>query len=143
MENKKTIRCRLKYGDVEFEIEGLENPELTKKVDGMYEMFTNAAVTGKVAARTQAEAQPRRKGGGRRPPFIKNAILNIIEKEPQWFVDKSPEDVTERLTTSYGVPGAKVPPVSTALIRLFADGELTRREADGKFLYSITALKRE
>jgi len=143
MENKEIIRCKLKYGEVEFEIEGLANPELTKKVDSLYQLFTDAIEKGKVSTgvQTEAQTQTKRKGGGRRPPFIKNAILSIIKKEPEWFVDKSPEEVTEKLKTIYGVPGANVTPVGTALIRLFADGELTRKEVDGKYLYSITALK--
>jgi hypothetical protein len=82
-----------------------------------------------------------RRGGGKKPPFIKNAILNIIQKEPSWFVMKSPEDVTEKLKTEYGVPGANAKPVGVALIRLFTDGLLTRKESEGKYLYSITALR--
>jgi hypothetical protein len=143
MESKETIRCKLKYGNAEFEIEGLANSELTKKVDSLYEMFTEAVASEKGVTETHTGANLRRRGGGRRPPFIKSAILNIIEREPEWFVDKCPEDVTDKLKTSYGVPGAKVKPVGTALIRLFADGELTRKEVGAKYLYSITALKRE
>jgi len=143
MDNGETLRCKLRYGDVEFEIEGLADPELTKKINNLYELFTDAIKKGKVTTGVEGESQPRRKGGGRRPPFIKNAILNIIKQEPEWFVDRSPEEVTEKLKTIYGVPGANVTPVGTALIRLFADGELTRKEVDGKYLYSITALKRD
>jgi hypothetical protein len=64
----------------------------------------------------------------------------LIQKEPRWFVEKSREDVAEKLKTEYGVPGANIKPVGVALIRLFTDGTLTRKESGGKYLYSITAL---
>jgi len=67
--------------------------------------------------------------------------FSISSLDSNIFVEKSPEDVTEKLKTEYGVPGVNVTPVSTALIRLFTDGHLTRKESGGKYLYSITALK--
>ena len=78
-----------------------------------------------------------KRGGGKRPPFIKNAILELIKKEPEWFVDKFPEDVTDKLKTEYGAVGAKTSSVKVALIRLFKDGYLTRKEIQGKYAYSV------
>jgi hypothetical protein len=78
-----------------------------------------------------------RRGGGRRPPFLKNAILDLIKKEPEWVVEKSDENFAEKLKTQYGVVGAKTESVNVALIRLFKDGQLTRKEIDGKYAYSV------
>jgi hypothetical protein len=80
------------------------------------------------------------KRGGRRPPFIKNAILELIEKEPGWCIDKFPEDIANKLKTEYRVAGAKGDSVEVALIRLFKDGRLTRKEIQGKYAYSVPTI---
>ncbi|MDI6847964.1 MAG: hypothetical protein QMD23_07570 [Candidatus Bathyarchaeia archaeon] len=80
------------------------------------------------------------KRGGRRPPFIKNAILELKEKEPEGFIDKFPEDVTNKLKTQYGVAGAKTDSVNVALIRFFKEGRLTRKEIQGKYAYSVPTI---
>jgi len=142
-ENK--VRCRIKYGTAEFEIEGVADADLKKKINDLYDIFKQAVSIENIPTpipEATLTTKGGRRGGGRKPPFIKSAILNIIHKEPHWFIEKSPEQVTEKLKTEYGVPGANVTPVRTALIRLFADGLLTRKELEGKFLYSITALRR-
>jgi hypothetical protein len=81
-----------------------------------------------------------RRGGGKRPPFIKNAVLELMEKEPSWFVDKFPEDVANKLKTQYGVVGAKVSSVKVVLIRLFNEKRLTRKEIQGKYAYSVLTI---
>ena len=143
MDTENRIRCRIKCGNAEFEIEGAADAELNKKINDLYDIFKETISSGAIPISEVSTPTTKggRRGGGRKSPFIKNAILNIIQKEPKWFVEKSPEDVTEKLKTEYGVPGANVTPVSTALIRLFTDGHLTRKESGGKYLYSITALK--
>lgn len=80
--------------------------------------------------------------GGRRPPFIKTPILELMKKEPEWFADKFPENVTEKLKTQYGVVGAKTESVNVALVRLFQNGLLTRKEMQGKYAYSVLSVPR-
>jgi hypothetical protein len=136
----------MKWGNAEFEIEGVADPELNKKINDLYDIFKQAISSADLSITGEGitpATKGGRRGGGKRPAFIKNAILNIMKKEPEWLREKSPEDVTEKLKTEYGVPGANVKPVGTALIRLFADGILTRKESsEGKYLYSISALQK-
>lgn len=144
LDTANKIRCRIKWGNAEFEIEGAADPELNKKINDLYDIFKQAISSASIPTEGEGALPATRaghRGGGKKPAFIKNAILNIIQKEPSWFVEKSPEDVMEKLKTEYGVPGANVSPVGVALIRLFADGHLTRKESEGKYLYSITALQ--
>lgn len=144
MDTGNRLRCRIKWGDAEFEIEGVADSELNKKVNDLCDIFMQTISSGKMPRAGEGitpTTRGDRRGGGRKPPFIKSAILNIIQKDPKWFVEKSSEDVTDKLKTEYGVPGANVSPVNVALIRLFTDGTLTRKESGGKYLYSITALR--
>jgi len=78
-----------------------------------------------------------KRGGGRRPPFVTNAIDELMKKEPEWLVNKFPEDIAEKLTTEYGVPGAKPESVNVVMIRKFQKGLVTRREMNGKYAYSV------
>jgi hypothetical protein len=80
------------------------------------------------------------KRGGRRPPFIKGAIIELIKKEPEWMVDKFPENVADKLKTQYGVVGAKTESVNVALIRYFKKGLLARKEMQGKYAYSVQTI---
>lgn len=77
------------------------------------------------------------KHGGRHPPFVKGAIMELIRKEPEWMVDKFPENVADKLKTQYGVVGAKAHSVNVALIRYFKKGLLARKEMQGKYAYSV------
>lgn len=81
-----------------------------------------------------------KRGGGRRSPFIKSAVEDLIEKEPQWFIKKSADQVKEKITTEYGAVGAKTTTVNVVLIRLFNKRKLTRDEIEGKFVYSIPSI---
>jgi hypothetical protein len=81
-----------------------------------------------------------RRGGGRRPPFVKNAIMDLIEKEPQWFVKQFPEQVKDKIATEYGAVGAKNQSVNVVLIRLFSKHVLTREEIEGKYAYSVPSI---
>lgn len=123
-----TIRkneCELSYEDENLKTfkDGLPN------FIGLVDEFEKPAV--------KVEATASKRGGGRRPPFIKNAVLEIIEKEPEWFVNKSPDDVADRLRTQYGVPGAKRSSVNVVLCRLFKKRMLTRQDVEGKYSYSV------
>lgn len=82
-------------------------------------------------------ASSSKRGGGRRPPFVKSAIIDLMKKEPEYLVDKFPEDVANKLKTQYGVVGAKTESVNVALIRYFKSGLLTRKEIQGKYAYSV------
>jgi hypothetical protein len=83
------------------------------------------------------------KRGGFRPPFVKRAIEELIKKEPEWFVEKFPEDVLDKIKTQYGAVGAKVDSVKVVLIRLFKKGILTRKEIQGKYAYSVPTVSSE
>jgi predicted transcriptional regulator len=74
-------------------------------------------------------------------PSYKKNIQRIIQTEPNWFVDKDVSEVANKLTTQYGIPGAKESQVSVTLTRLFKQGVLSRKEEKGKFLYSIANSK--
>jgi hypothetical protein len=78
-----------------------------------------------------------KRGGGRRPPFLTNAIDELLKKEPAWLVNKFSEQIAEKLTTEYGVPGAKAESVNVVMIRKFQRGLVTRKEINGKFAYSV------
>ncbi|HVP26961.1 MAG TPA: hypothetical protein VMT26_04780 [Candidatus Bathyarchaeia archaeon] len=143
---ENTIRCKMKWGDAEFEIEGGVDKELKEKINELYEIFKQAIAdqpesTQKKHANIGKDKKSIRHGGGRKPPFYRGNIQRIIEKEPEWFVDRSVEEVASKLKTEYGVPGANEKPVGTALTRLFQKNLLTRKEADGKYLYSVTSLE--
>jgi hypothetical protein len=143
---ENTIRCKMKWGDAEFEIEGVVDKELKEKINELYKIFKQAIVeqpesTQKKRAHIGKDKKSIRRGGGRKPPFYRGNIQRIIEKEPEWFVEKSVEEVTNKLKTEYSVPGANETPVGTALSRLFQKNLLTRKEADGKYLYSVTSLE--
>jgi len=83
------------------------------------------------------------KRGGYRPPFVKKAIEELIKKEPEWFVERFPEDVHNKIKTEYGAVGAKIESVNVALIRLFKKGSLTRKEIHGKYAYSVPTVSSE
>lgn len=144
MEGENRIRCRMKYGNMEFEIEGVSDKALSEKINYLYDTFKQAIKTKSIPPKDVSVSTTRteRRGGGRRRPFIKKAILKIKKKEPQWFVDKSPNEVLVKLKTEYGVPGANLEPVRTALMRLFRDGEFTRKEMEGKYVYSVPTLSK-
>lgn len=81
-----------------------------------------------------------KRGGGRRPPFIKSAVMELMKKEPEWLIDKFPEDVQKKISTEYGAVGAKAPSVNVVLIRLFNARQLTRKEINGKYAYSVLSV---
>jgi hypothetical protein len=132
----------MKCGDTEFEIEGVANGDLKKKIDYLYEIFKQTIAGETEPQRKKGHKKDVKRRGGRKPPFYKSNIQRIINKEPEWFVDKDAKEVTTKLKTEYGVPGANETQVSTALLRFFADGLLTRKEVDKKYLYSVTSLKK-
>jgi hypothetical protein len=136
------IRCRLKWGDTEFEIEGVVNGDLKKKVDYLYETFRRAITEETEPQKRKGHKKAVTRHGGRKTPFYKSNIQRIISKEPEWFANKDAREVTTKLKTEYGVPGANEKQVGTTLSRLFADGLLTRKEVDKKYLYSITSLEK-
>jgi hypothetical protein len=132
----------LRWGEKEFEIEGVADKELKEKIDYLYETFKLAIEKEPRQPKEKEVAKKDKRIGGRKAPFYKNNIRRIIDEEPEWFVEKDVEAVAEKLKTAYGVPGAKEIPVSTALLRLFKEGLLTRKEEKGKYLYSVTTLKK-
>jgi hypothetical protein len=131
----------MRWGDAEFEIEGVANKELKNKIDYLYETFKLAIQKTPKTTKEKLSIKRSKQGGGRKTPFYKSNIQRIIDEEPQWFVEKGVTDVVEKLKTQYGVPGAKDTPVGTALTRLFQKGLLTRKEDKGKYFYSVTTLK--
>jgi hypothetical protein len=131
----------MKWGNTEFEIEGVADKELKNKINYLYETF-KLAIAKAPMSQNKERKKSLRKGGGRKPPFYKNNIRRIIDEEPEWFVEKDAKEVADKLKTEYGVPGAKETVVSTTLKRFFKNGLLTRKEAKGKYLYSVTSLKK-
>jgi len=89
---------------------------------------------------TEIVSKSSKRGGGRRPPFVKNAILELIEKQPEWLIEKFSEDVLGKITTEYGAVGAKKESVNVVLIRLFNQRLLTRKEIEGKYAYSVPSV---
>jgi len=49
----------------------------------------------------------------------------------------------KKLKTEYGVPGANEGVVATTLKRFFQNELLARKDAGGKYLYSVTSLKND
>lgn len=78
-----------------------------------------------------------KRAGGKRPPFVKGPVLELIKKEPEWVVYKFAEDFTDKIKTQYGVVGAKVKSVKVVLIRLYQDRLLTRKDIQGRYAYSV------
>jgi hypothetical protein len=143
--SERTIRIRLRWGEKEFEIEGIVDKELKEKIDYLYEAF-KLAIKEKPEKTEEskekgASKKPKR-AGGRKAPFYKGNIQRIMDEEPEWFVDKDAGAVAEKLKTEYGVPGAQEIPVSTALMRKFKKGLLTRKEENGKYFYSVVSTKK-
>ncbi len=140
--SEKTVRCRLRWGEKEFEIEGTADKGLKDKIDYLYEAFKLAIEEKPKDSKERVTSRKPKKSSGRKAPFYKGNIQRIIDEEPEWFVEKDAGAVAEKLKTEYGVPGAQEIPVSTALQRIFTKGILTRKEENGKYLYSITAIKK-
>lgn len=130
-------RVDIRRKDYEF---SFEEESLKAFKDGLEDFILIVEEFGKPVAKASASSK---RGGGRRPPFIKRAIQEIMEKEAEWFVKKFPEDVAKRLKTRYGVPGAKDESVTVALMRLFKKGLLTREEIRGKYAYSVLSIPRQ
>lgn len=132
----------MKCGDTEFEIEGVGSKELEKKIDYLYEAFKQAIEKNRKTQNKEGKKIAKRGGAGRKPPFYKANIQRIIDEEPGWLVEKDIGEVASKLRTEYGVPGANETQVSNALIGFFKRGSLTRKEEKGKYLYSVTTLKK-
>lgn len=130
-------RVDIRRKDYEFSFEE-ENLKAFK--DGLEGFIDIVEQFGKPVARASTSSK---RGGGRRPPFIKSAIGQIMEKEPEWLIRKFPKDVAEKLKTQYGVPGAKEDSVKVALLRFFKKGSLTREEIQGKYAYSVLSVPRQ
>jgi hypothetical protein len=132
----------LRWGEKEFEIEGIADKELKEKIDYLYEAFKLAIEEKPEKTKQKDTPKKLKRAGGRKAPFYKGNIQRIMDKEPEWFVDKDAAAVAEKLKTEYGVPGAQEVPVSTALMRKFKKGLLTRKEENGKYLYSVISTKK-
>jgi hypothetical protein len=126
----------IKRKDHEFRFED-ENLKTFK--EGLADFLSVVEEFDKQAAALTGKSD--RRGGGRRPPFVKNAIMDLIKEEPQWFVNKFSEQVKDKIATEYGAVGAKNQSVNVALIRLFSKGILTRGESEGKYAYSVPSIK--
>lgn len=126
-----SYRISIKRKDYEF---GFEEKSIEAFKDGLQSFITLVNEFEKPLA---GVANVSKRGGGRRPPFIRNAIGELMKKEPDWLVNKFPEDVADKLKTEYGVVGAKTESVNVALMRYFKSGHLTRKETQGKYAYSI------
>jgi hypothetical protein len=144
------IHCRMKYGDSEFEIEGTVSEDLSKKIDYMYECFRKIVDGSKVPPRSERKASEKQQESkqksnrhtGKKVSFYRTNIQRIIDEAPEWMVEKSTSDVVTKLKTEYGVPGADDNGVKVNLIRFFRKGLLTRKEVDGRYLYSVPQLKK-
>lgn len=139
----------MKYGDSEFEIEGTVSEDLNKKIDYMYECFKKIVdgtktppKNDKKASEKQQENKPKNnRHSGKKVSFYRTNIQRIIDEEPEWMAEKNTSEVVTKLKTEYGVPGADDNGVQVNLIRFFKKGLLTRKEVDGKYLYSVPQLK--
>lgn len=127
------IGIRRKDYEFSFEEENLEN------LKGGLQDFLSL-VEGFEKPTTTVANKSSKRGGGRRPPFVKNAILELTQKEPAWLIDKFPVDVRNKINTEYGAVGAKTESVNVVLIRLFNARMLTRKELDGKYAYSMLSV---
>lgn len=141
--SEETIRCRMKFGDAEFEIEGVANKRLEDKIDYLYKVFKETIEKTPKSSRTKEHKKSAKHGGaGRKPPFYKNNIQRIIDEEPEWLVEKDAGAVADKLRTQYGVPGANETQVGNALRGFFKRGLLKRKEDKGKYHYSVASLKK-
>lgn len=127
----KRFTVTIRRKDCEF---GFEEETIEAFKEGLQSLVTLVDQFSKPVAGSLSGSK---RGGGRRPPFVKNAILDLLKKEPEWMVEKFDESVAEKLRTEYGVVGAKTESVNVALLRLFSNGQLTRKEINGKYAYSV------
>jgi hypothetical protein len=135
MLGEKKMKYKLSVRRKEFEF-SFEEETFKAFKDGLQPFIDLAESFGTPVTRT-SNGSKTSKRGGRRPPFIKRPVLELIKKEPQWAVDKSPENFADKLKTQYGVVGARPETVNVVLIRLFKRGLLTRKEIQGKYVYSV------
>jgi len=126
---------QVKRKDYEF---SFEEENLKSFKDGLEDFLSLVDEFEEPTAAVASKSSKR--GGGRRPPFVKNAVLELIEKQPEWLIDKLPEDVLGKITTEYGAVGAKKESVNVVLIRLFNQRVLTRKEIEGKYAYSVPSV---
>ena len=128
-------RIQVRRKDYEF---SFEEENLNAFKDGLQNFLSLVKEFEKPVATVASKSSKR--GGGRRPPFVKNAVLELIKKEPEWLIDKFPKDVRDKITTEYGAVGAKAASVNVVLIRLFNARRLTRKEIQGKYAYSVLSI---